>query len=162
MAKDAEDQARPLTVSELKTWLGNIEGMHGFSKSCTPGSDSFMLYHDGMPRAANYIRRCVELTPLVTAQQIVDNLNAIVVVDRETVHSLVETRFFCSKKVEADDCPAVPYVDERGNLMLGMLGVINGLLPPASRVVAVFDDAQQLVGFKLGEVACAAPTPARD
>lgn len=60
---DTKNQPRPLTRAELLQWLGNIKGMHTFAKGSTPGSASFMLYHDGMPEASEFIRKCVELTP---------------------------------------------------------------------------------------------------
>jgi hypothetical protein len=110
------------------------------------------------------VKEFFRVMKLDAAREVVDRLNRVLAADPETMTSLLETRFFCSKTVESPDCPAVPYLDERGNLQLGLLGVINGLLPEELRVVAHYDDNGRCTQFTLRqpEVACAEPTPAPD
>lgn len=63
MAHDHLDLPRPLTRDELLEWLGNIVKMHQFAATSDYGSVSHRLYHDGMPRCAQFIIDCVKLTP---------------------------------------------------------------------------------------------------
>lgn len=152
MANVLDEKPRPMKPGELVKWLGNIEAMHARAGGVTAGGPSFMCYHDGMAEAAKFIRQCAEQTVSIPLDHVVACLNRLVEVDAETAQSLVEMRFFCSKKVEGADCPAVPTVDERGNLMLGLLGVINGFMPPTHRVVGHYTDDDRLTGFTVVEL----------
>ena len=92
------------------------------------------------------------------AERIVERLNAVLKADPATVTALAEFRMFCNKRVKADDCPAVPTEDKYGNLQLGMLGVIQALMPDGWRVVAHYSEANEIVNFTCREVE-AAPAP---
>lgn len=85
------------------------------------------------------------------ARTMLARMQAILAVDAETLQSLIETRYFCTRAVEGPDCPAVPSVDDKGNLQLGLLGVVNGLMPVGWRIVACYQEGL-LVAFTLGKV----------
>lgn len=67
-----EDAPRPLTREELVQWLDNITKMHDFGLACEYGSEAHRLYHEGMPKCAEFIRECVKLTPVIGAPTAAD------------------------------------------------------------------------------------------
>ncbi len=84
----------------------------------------------------------------MTPQQTVDYLNELLAIDPAAITSLVELRVTIDKKIE-DHPTAVPAEGPHGSYMLGLLGVINGMVGPAERVTAVFNDAGQIINFRL-------------
>ncbi len=58
-----DDEPRPLTRTELIEWLDNIVKMYKFSLCTEYGSNSHKLYVEGMPKAAEFIKQCVLMTP---------------------------------------------------------------------------------------------------
>lgn len=89
------------------------------------------------------LRKSLGPDPLVWAT--VERLNAMVKADPQAMHALVEHRVPCDEKIVTDS-PAVP---TQGSLLsLGMLGVINGLMPEGYKIVARFDDkTEKLIDF---------------
>lgn len=87
----------------------------------------------------------------VAASLMEKTLNDLVTADPGTMHSIMETRFYCKKAIETDTL-AVPMVDPQaeGALQLGALGVMNaiaglhGLL-----IVGQYGDDGRLTGFKV-------------
>lgn len=65
-----------------------------------------------------------------------DKLNAVLAHDQAAVSALIEMRVFCDPKVGDTTCPAVPLDDGSGNLSLGVLGLIQAIIPAEYRIVA--------------------------
>lgn len=76
-----------------------------------------------------------------------DRLNAVLAHDRKAVSDLIELRVFCDKAVADTTCPAVPFDDGSGNLQIGVLGVIQALIPAEYRIVAQCGDDGLVSGF---------------
>lgn len=93
------------------------------------------------------IRKVREVRREETVKKACERLNAILAVDRKAVSDLIELRVFCNQKVGDTDCPAVPFDDGSGNLQIGLLGVIQALIPSEYRIVAQCGDDGLVSGF---------------
>jgi hypothetical protein len=102
-----------------------------------------------MPRDVIPLRDQINM---VIALNTLGVMQGILLADPKAMHALIETRVPCVAAVESEDCPAIPFDDGTGNLQLGLLGVINGLMPRDYRIVAVYDDGGTLTDFKVEKV----------
>ncbi len=76
----------------------------------------------------------------IRARVILAKMKTILAAAPEALHQLCETRVPCPAAVEATGCPAVPFGNADGTLSLGMLGVINGLMPPGWRLAGQYGE----------------------
>jgi DNA polymerase III epsilon subunit-like protein len=79
----------------------------------------------------------------ITAQKAVDILNRLLQVDHAAITALVNNRVFCSEKLAKET--SVGFYD--GYYLIGMVGIINALVAPAS-IGAIYDD-MVLIGFEI-------------
>lgn len=85
-------------------------------------------------------------SPKAWAEHVCSRLNAMRRYAPEILERICKSRWPCDSSVESADCPAVPYCSDNpddvtsGMLLLGGLGVINGLMFDNYRIVAHYAD----------------------
>lgn len=79
----------------------------------------------------------------IAAQKAVDILNRLLQVDHAAITALVNNRVFCSDELAKE--ASVGFYD--GYYLIGMVGIINALVAPAS-IGAIYDD-MVLIGFEI-------------
>ena len=100
----------------------------------------------------NYLNR-TEAEKIELAQSLINYLNELVKLDRDAVHTLIETRICCNQ--ELSDHPTVQVSKPKDSEIcsVGLLGILNGFVGVDDQqwgyIAANFDDDGRLTGFDL-------------
>ena len=87
---------------------------------------------------------------MITKQSVVEQLNRLLVLDRNLTEKLVDTRYPVTEAY-ADSHEFICMADDPSNPVAGLLGVLNGLLNEEPPIAAVYDEDMKLVMFVIAE-----------
>lgn len=84
----------------------------------------------------------------MTAQELVDSLNALFELDPKAAEMLVGHRVECNEALAQSDVPFVCSRNSAGTLIMGPIGFMNALVVNDSgKAAASYDDEMRLRGF---------------
>lgn len=82
-------------------------------------------------------------------ERVLKQLNQLAEADPDAMHALIEHREKVNDKIEGlSNNDTVFFEDENGQILLGVLGVINGILGPEHKISGVYGDDGKLKSFR--------------
>lgn len=84
------------------------------------------------------------------ARSIAAKMCEIMRADSAALNALIELRVPCNEAIETNS-PAMPFIAKNGTRLLGLLGILQAIMPPGWRLVAVCEDDNndKLIDFSI-------------
>lgn len=86
------------------------------------------------------------------SENIRDLLNSAMKCDPVAIHALIVNRVPCNQALVEHPCVVVDDLGAPDRSVVGLLGILNGLLPESHRVAYQIDESGLLVGFEVIDV----------
>lgn len=87
----------------------------------------------------------------MSKSDIVNVLNRLFILDPQAMKALVESRVVVTSKkmIDSPDVQLLAHPDTKNKAYLGILGVLNALMPGGNYIAAMYNDSNEMSGFVL-------------